>query len=82
MGGISLGIVIITGQSADNYLSAFQTLKQLIGSNGFGGKGKPNIFMIDDSLAEKYAYRLVSLNPLYYYAHNIFHILQAVWRWL
>lgn len=80
IGGIPLGIVLHTGQSADNYLSAFEILKQLIGSNGFGGKGEPNIFMTDDSLAERNA--LQTCFPKSTLLLCTFHVLQAVWRWL
>lgn len=78
IGGIPLGIVLHTRQSTDNYLPAYEILKQLIGSNGFGGKGEPNIFMTDDSLAERNALQTCfSKSTL---TLCTFHVLQAVWR--
>ncbi|KAF0756879.1 Uncharacterized protein FWK35_00017974 [Aphis craccivora] len=80
IGGIPLGIVLHTGQSTNNYLSAFEFLKKLIVSNGFGGKGELNICMTDDSLAERNA--LQTCFPKSTLLLCTFHVLQAVWRWL
>jgi len=80
IGGIPMGVVLHTGQSQDNYTSAFELLKKLIGPNGFNGRGEPNVIMTDDSIAERKA--LQACFPKSTLLLCTFHILQAVWRWL
>lgn len=80
IGGIPLGCVLHTSQSKENYTLAFRLLKNLIGSDGFYGKGFPSIIMSDDSTAERKA--LAEVFPHTSLLLCIFHVMQAVWRWL
>lgn len=80
IGVLPMGVVLHTGQNKDNYLSAFEIFKNLIGPNGFCGKGEPKVFMTDYSSAERSA--LQSCFPNSTLLLCSFHVLQAVWRWL
>lgn len=80
IGGIPMGVVLHTGQSQNNYTSAFELLKKLIRPNGFYERGEPNVIMTDDSIAERKA--LKACFPKSTLLLCTFHILQAVWRWL
>ncbi|KAG8174843.1 hypothetical protein JTE90_010878 [Oedothorax gibbosus] len=79
-GAVPLGIIITRGQTEQAYEQGFELLKNVAGSIAFNGKGSPLIFITDNSQAEINALRKTwptSINLL-----CIFHIGQAVWRWL
>jgi len=78
-GAVPLGIIITKQQSYNAYVAGFRLLKGAF-KPSFNGKGFPNIFLTDQSEAEITAFETVwpeSTNLL-----CIFHVLQAVWRWL
>lgn len=80
IGGIPLGCVIHQLQTEDDYFAAFSQIKSALGNQAFGGEGQPKIFMTDDSLAERKA--LKSVFPQSKLLLCLFHVLQAMWRWL
>lgn len=72
---------ITLGQTYDAYKVGFSLAKEALSSNhSFGCIGYPKIFMTDNSLAE-----INALNhnwPSSKHLLCVFHVLQAVWRWL
>jgi len=80
VGAVPLGCIIHQGQTENAYLAAFEALKVLLGNSGFGGTGCPAVFMTDDSLAERNA--LAAAFPASTLLLCIFHVCQALWRWL
>ena len=52
-GGVPLGVVIISGESASTIHQAMNTLKELFPKYAFHGKGSPANIILDDSSAEK-----------------------------
>src|SRR5277367_388781 len=79
-GAIPLGYILHTSQQEENYYHAFSALMELVGSAAFNGKGAPEIIMTDDSEAERNACKRVFPNATLLLC--IFHVCQAVWRWL
>lgn len=72
IGGIPLGCAIHNGQSQEDYYTAFDALNKLIGSTAFGGRGEPNVFMTDDSTAERTALRKIfNLSKLLLYSFHV-----------
>lgn len=80
IGGIPMGVVLHTGQSQNNYTSAFELLKKLIRPNGFYERGEPNVIMTDDSIAERKA--LKACFPKSTLLLCTFHILQAKFKFV
>lgn len=80
IGAIPLACILHTGQSKENYTAAVKLLRHSLPSGNFGGSGFPKIFMIDDSSAERNA--LKPTCPESYLLPCIFHVCQAMWRWL
>lgn len=78
-GAAPLGVLITTGQSEEIYKEAFSLFKKEFPS-AFNGKGYPHLFMTDNSLAEINSIQAVW--PMTLILLCIFHVLQAVWRWL
>lgn len=71
----------LTGQSYDAYNDGFNLIKEALPKNkSFGTHGYPNIFMTDNSAAE--INTLINNWPNSRHLLCIFHVLQAVWRWL
>jgi len=79
-GGIPLGCIIHQLQTQENYTLGFAQLKSVLGPTAFGGRGEPLVIMTDDSSAERNA--LKSVFPHSNLLLCIFHVLQAMWRWL
>ncbi|MEZ4977666.1 MAG: hypothetical protein R2772_00015 [Chitinophagales bacterium] len=79
-GGLPLGVVITQDMTATSYESAFRLFKDTVGSKSFYNKGGPAIFMTDDSDAEVAA--LERVWPESVHKLCIFHVAQAMWRWL
>lgn len=74
-----MATIISAGQSEESYATAFRLLKKEFPAV-FNNKNHPKNFMTDNSAAEIEAIKSVwpeSQNLL-----CIFHVLQAVWRWL
>lgn len=80
IGGIPLGCVMHSNQTEVDYIKALESFKTLLGPEGFNRKKYPQIFMTDDSAAERNALRKVF--PESKLLLCIFHVTQAVWRWL
>lgn len=80
VGAVPVGVLITNGQSEINYCDGFMVLKEAIGNAGFNGHAAPAIFMTDDSDAERNA--LSHVWPSSSRLLCLFHISQAVWRWL
>lgn len=78
-GAAPLGVLITKGQSEESYKAGFLLIKNNV-QNAFGGKGFPTIFLTDNSDAEINALKAVWPNSKSFLC--IFHVLQAVWRWL
>lgn len=78
-GAAPLGVFITQGQSEEVYKEAFLLLKNEFPA-AFNGEGLPKFFMTDHSQAEMNAIQAVW--PLCTVLLCIFHVLQAVWRWL
>ncbi|GBM66095.1 hypothetical protein AVEN_169767-1 [Araneus ventricosus] len=78
-GAVPLAVIITKGQTEDSYVKGFQLLNEAL-ENPFNNKGHPEIFMTDDSDAE-----IEALQNIWPASRNllcIFHVAQAVWRWL
>ncbi|CAI6375980.1 unnamed protein product [Macrosiphum euphorbiae] len=78
-GAAPLGVIITHGQSEKAYKSGFSLIKNNV-KNAFGGQGYPSIFLTDNSDAEINA--LMTVWPNSTSLLCIFHVMQAVWRWL
>lgn len=78
-GAAPLGVICTQGQSEEAYYSGFDLIKNNL-KNAFGGQGYPKIFLTDNSAAEINA--LKSVWPKSTSLLCIFHVMQAVWRWL
>lgn len=82
-GGLPLGILVTTSESADTITEALQLYNTLLDGSAFFGRGPqsgPNIVVTDDSLAERQALSLVYPHAQLFLC--IFHVLQAFWRYL
>lgn len=81
-GGVPLGAVLATSNSAAVLTSGFQLLKQLLPNKAFCGRGTsgPHAFLIEDSDNQKAAVN--SVWPDSDVIICIFRILQSMWRWL
>ncbi|KAJ8938235.1 hypothetical protein NQ314_011564 [Rhamnusium bicolor] len=80
IGAIPLACMLHTAQTESNYTLAFSVLKEYLSTNGFGGLGYPLLFMTDDSASERNA--LSSIYPSSRLLLCLFHLAQALWRWL
>ncbi|GFY19477.1 SWIM-type domain-containing protein [Trichonephila clavipes] len=79
VGALPLAVMIHASQSIQNYINAFQLLKMNF-PQCFGGQDYPEVFMSDDSSAEKGALAAVWPEAKQLLCH--FHVAQAEWRWL
>lgn len=81
-GGLPLGIVITHSEDERTISEGLELLKSLLTKDAFGGRGEagPCVFLTDDSKAEKGA--IAQVFPEATQLLCIFHLLQAVWRWL
>lgn len=82
MGGLPLGVLITTSESQSTVSAALELFRNMVGEEGFFGKGKdgPDIFMTDDCKAEQGA--LSEVFPRSSLLLCAFHILQAFWRYV
>ncbi|CAG8821109.1 8205_t:CDS:1, partial [Cetraspora pellucida] len=82
-GGLPLGMIIASDESANTFTKALEILKCLIPSAGFGERGTalgPQVIMTDDCKAEKTALHNTWKNATLLLC--VFHFLQAMWQWL
>ena len=77
---VPLAVFITSGQRQADYETGFSLLKEAVGENLFGGQHYPEVFITDDSLAEQNAIK--STFPDSGSKLCLFHVAQAVWRWL
>jgi hypothetical protein len=80
VGGVPLACVLHTAQTEEDYRSAFSAVKEALGPIAFNRKGFPKVIMTDDSAAERNA--LAAVFPESCLLLCIFHVCQALWRWL
>ena len=82
-GGLPLGFVITRSESEDVLKAAFRKLKEVLPEDAFYKRGKergPSLFMTDDADAEINA--LHDVWPEAKLLLCVWHVLNAVWRWL
>ncbi|XP_050732621.1 uncharacterized protein LOC127006592 isoform X2 [Eriocheir sinensis] len=79
-GPVPLGIVFTSSQEEASYTAGFRLLKRILGETAFFGQGQPDVFITDNSDAERKALKEVWPDSCLYLC--IFHVLQQVWRWL
>lgn len=79
-GAVPLGVIITDSSSEASYTAGFQLFKIVLPNDCFGGIGYPAVFMTDDSDAERNA--LQTCWPQSSLKLCLFHVPQAVWRWL
>ncbi len=79
-GGLPLGIVITSGESASTIYSGMIALNGLFPKCSFFGQGSPDNIITDDSSAEREGLRKIWPNSKLNLC--IFHFLQSIWRWL
>lgn len=81
-GGLPLGIIITQSEESQVISQGLDTLKSLLPEDAFSGRGMdgPQVFITDDSRAERSAIQRAF--PQATLLLCIFHVLQAVWRWL
>jgi transposase-like protein len=75
-----LAVFITSGQRQADYETSFNLLKQAVGEYLFEGQHYPKVFITDDSLAEQNTTK--STFPESRSKLCLFHVAQAVWRWL
>ncbi|XP_065211061.1 uncharacterized protein LOC135839111 [Planococcus citri] len=81
MGALPLGLVITTTEKADSIAKGLRLLLKLMSPDEvFYGKKTPAMILTDNSAAERSALRSVFPGAILLLC--IFHILQAVWRYL
>ena len=78
-GAVPLAVIITAGQSQSDYEAGFRLLCDH-NPNMFGGARQPQVFMTDDSDAERGALRAVWPESILHLC--LFHVPQANWRWL
>lgn len=79
IGAVPIGVIITQDQTQNSYTAGFSFLAQEM-REGFGKQGYPDVFITDNSEAEINA--LKSVWPKSSHFLCIFHVAQAVWRWL
>lgn len=81
-GGLPLGCLIVTSESRDCITQALRLYLEILPKDGFFGRGSrgPLVFLSDDSEAERQS--LHEVFPEATLILCVFHLLQAVWRFL
>ena len=82
-GGLPLGFVVTSSESEKVLTEAFTEFKRILPDDAFAKRGKeigPTLFMTDDANAEINALRKVW--PTAKLLLCVWHVLNAVWRWL
>ncbi|CAG8808792.1 42693_t:CDS:2, partial [Gigaspora margarita] len=82
-GGLPLGVILTSDESANTFTKALEALKHLIPSMAFGERGSTvglQVIITDDCTAER-----TTLNNTWKHATLllcVFYFLQAMWKWL
>lgn len=79
-GGLPLGVIITSGESASTVHKGMTMLQDLLPTSAFYNNGSPKNIMIDDSSAEMEGLHQTWPNSNIFLC--IFHFLQSMWRWL
>ena len=82
-GGLPLGFVVTSSENEKTLTRAFEVFKNILPDDAFGKRGKQNgpvLFMTDDADAEINALKQVW--PEARLLLCVWHVLNAVWRWL
>ncbi|XP_025087192.1 uncharacterized protein LOC112559914 isoform X2 [Pomacea canaliculata] len=81
-GGLPLGCIITTSESTDALELGFDLYKRLLSKDSFNGRGErgPVVILTDDCEMERKALKTVFPESILILC--VFHILQAVWRFL
>ena len=81
-GGLPLGCLITTSESKETIISALKLFNEVMPKKAFFGRGKkgPEVFLTDDSETERR--RLNAVYPDAKVVLCVFHLLQALWRYL
>ncbi|XP_041479165.1 uncharacterized protein LOC121426833 isoform X1 [Lytechinus variegatus] len=81
-GGVPLGIIVATSESQSTVTAGFKLLKSILPDGAFYGRGEdgPQVIMTDDCKALRQG--LHAVYPDAALILCIFHLLQAMWRWL
>lgn len=79
-GSIPLGLLITKGQTTAAYSKGFSLFQKCAAKFAFGNQGYPTTILTDNSAAEIAAIKETWPNSAHFLC--VFHILQAVWRWL
>ena len=79
-GGVPIAVLITSSESTDTLACALDLLKSILPEGSFGSRGFPAVWMTDDcdSLRSALSHSFEQ-SDLYL---CVFHILQAIWRWL
>jgi len=79
-GAVPLAVIVTDSTSTASYVAGFMLLQSILPGNAFGGQGFPSVFVTDDSDAERSALR--ECWPAAVLRLCLFHVAQAMWRWL
>ncbi|KAJ8043335.1 hypothetical protein HOLleu_10379 [Holothuria leucospilota] len=80
-GSLPLGVVVTSSESQSTLTAVFKLLNSILPEDAFFGSADgPDVFMTDDCKALRMA--LNSVYPRSVLLLCVFHILQALWRWL
>ena len=72
--------ILTLSEARGTLVSAFQRFRDLLPEAAFGAKGFPQVIMTDDCESLRQALEIVFPEAILLLC--IFHVLQAVWRWL
>ena len=81
-GGVPLGIIVTTSESKEIICEGLELLKSILPDDAFRGCGLQGLhmFLTDDSTSERQAIHRPFPQTILMLC--IFHLLQALWRWL
>ena len=81
-GGLPLRIIVTTSESQSTITAGFNLLKSILPEDAFSGRGEdgPQVAMTDDCKSLRQG--LHAVYPECSLILCIFHLLQAMWRWL
>lgn len=80
--GFPLGILVVTSESQSTIAAGLRLLQNILPEDAFHGRGQlgPKVVMTDDCKALRQA--LQDVYPHITGLLCVFHVLQAMWRWL
>ncbi|XP_058628486.1 uncharacterized protein LOC131538589 isoform X2 [Onychostoma macrolepis] len=81
-GGLPLGVIVTTSESQNTIAAGLKLLQSILPGDAFYGRGVlgPKVVMTDDCKALRQA--LQNVFPQTTSLLCVFHVLQAMWRWL